>query len=497
MNKKIILIILIVLMSIGFASISTTLIINGFANVSENTDDFSVIFTEANLDGVDIYNTSSVSNDKKSISFKSSELKRIGDESILKYEVTNNSSQYDASVSVNCYAKDGTEAIYSKITNQLDGNIDIIRAKSSAKGEAKITLVKNSTEDIEEEYTCSLEFTAEERTKVGVSTRNLYDLIALQSVGSSDTLDYRYSSKLSKTNGVYQLADNKDIYFYRGNVNNNIIFGDFCWKIIRTTTNKGIRLLYAGKVGDNNTCTNTGDDATIGKSMYNIKAVDNAYVGYMHGTANASSYEETHTNSGNSTIKTYVDLWYIANMLKYKNYIEDDIYCNDRTMVNGGDNNTLSSTDYKTLGYGKNGTGYGALARASNETKVPKPTLECKNLNDRFTVSSANGNGKLTYPVGLITLDEAIYGGYNTYASGVSSSNNSESYLSGSAYWTMTPSNAYPNAFLYIGYLKANGSISNDRANVSLGVRPVISLKYGTGIEMSGTGTQTDPYIVY
>ncbi len=45
----------IILMSIGFASISTTLIINGNAKVSENNEDFSVIFTKATLDGQDVY----------------------------------------------------------------------------------------------------------------------------------------------------------------------------------------------------------------------------------------------------------------------------------------------------------------------------------------------------------------------------------------------------------------------------------------------------------
>lgn len=44
-------------MSIGFAAISTTLIINGNANVSENQDDFSVIFTAASIDCNDVYAT--------------------------------------------------------------------------------------------------------------------------------------------------------------------------------------------------------------------------------------------------------------------------------------------------------------------------------------------------------------------------------------------------------------------------------------------------------
>ncbi len=65
MIKKGTLIIAILLMAIGFAAISTTLIINGSAKVSENTDDFSVIFTSASLDGTDVY--SSVIDDTKKL----------------------------------------------------------------------------------------------------------------------------------------------------------------------------------------------------------------------------------------------------------------------------------------------------------------------------------------------------------------------------------------------------------------------------------------------
>ncbi len=52
MKKKSAIIIAIILMSIGFASISTTLILNGAANVSENNEDFSVIFTVASIHGM-------------------------------------------------------------------------------------------------------------------------------------------------------------------------------------------------------------------------------------------------------------------------------------------------------------------------------------------------------------------------------------------------------------------------------------------------------------
>ena len=166
MKKKSAIIIAIILMSIGFASISTTLIINGSANVSENNEDFSVIFTAASIDGNDVYSTA-IDDTKKIITFTTSELKTLNQTSILTYEVTNNSSQYDAEVSVTCVPKEGSTAKYTSIKNKLENDATKVLAKSSVNGTLTVTLNKTSTEAVTEEYTCKLEFNATERDALG------------------------------------------------------------------------------------------------------------------------------------------------------------------------------------------------------------------------------------------------------------------------------------------------------------------------------------------
>ena len=166
MKKKSMLIVAIILMSIGFAAISTTLIINGNANVSENNEDFSVIFTAASIDGKDVY-SSVVDDTKKIITFETSELKTLNQTSILTYEVTNNSSNYDANVNVTCVPKTGTTAKYTSIKNDLENNATVVKAKESVNGTLTVTLDKTSTEEVSEEYTCELEFNAVERDTVG------------------------------------------------------------------------------------------------------------------------------------------------------------------------------------------------------------------------------------------------------------------------------------------------------------------------------------------
>ncbi len=166
MKKKSILIIAILLMSIGFAAVSTTLVINGNAKVSENNEDFSVIFTAASIDGKDVYSTV-IDDTKKIITFETSELKTLNQTSVLTYEVTNNSSNYDAEVSVTCVPKEGTTAKYTSIKNKLDNDATVVKAKDTINGTLTVTLDKTSTEEVSEEYTCKLEFNAVERDTLG------------------------------------------------------------------------------------------------------------------------------------------------------------------------------------------------------------------------------------------------------------------------------------------------------------------------------------------
>ena len=166
MKKKSMLIIAILLMSIGFAAISTTLIINGNAKVSENNEDFSVIFTAASIDGNDVYSTA-VDETKKTITFTTSELKTLNQTSVLTYEVTNNSSNYDANVTVTCVPKTGTTAKYTSIKNKLDNDATVVKAKETLNGTLTITLNKTSTESVTEEYVCTLTFNAVERDTLG------------------------------------------------------------------------------------------------------------------------------------------------------------------------------------------------------------------------------------------------------------------------------------------------------------------------------------------
>ena len=166
MKRRSAIVIAILVMSVGFAAISTTLIINGSAKVSENIEDFSVIFTSASLDGTDVY-ASIIDDTKKIINFNTKDLKNVGDTSVLNYEITNNSANYDAEVSVNCKVKENATAKYTSIKNELENNATVVKAKESVNGTLTVNLEKTATEEARENYVCTLTFNAVERDELG------------------------------------------------------------------------------------------------------------------------------------------------------------------------------------------------------------------------------------------------------------------------------------------------------------------------------------------
>ena len=203
MKKKSMLIIAILLMSIGFAAISTTLVLNGNAKVSENNEDFSVIFTAASIDGNDVYSTA-IDGTKKTITFTTSELKTLNQTSILTYEVTNNSSNYDANVTVTCVPKEGTTAKYTSIKNKLENDATVVKAKSSVNGTLTVTLNKTATEEVSEEYTCRLEFNAVERNELG---KNIPDPVSF----TSDSWKTIQKAVQTGNTSKYNVGDTKEV----------------------------------------------------------------------------------------------------------------------------------------------------------------------------------------------------------------------------------------------------------------------------------------------
>lgn len=168
-NKKTIFI-LIVLLVIGFAGISATLLISGKTFIGENVSDYKIYFSEAILDDKDKSN-SIISENKQVINFETKELIEIGDESVLNFEVTNNSKQYDANVKFTCKANDAK--IYDYVDLHFSIDDEIVVAKSKTKGSVKTKLKSLYTGDeFDTSFTCSIETNALEKETVNDTVLN-------------------------------------------------------------------------------------------------------------------------------------------------------------------------------------------------------------------------------------------------------------------------------------------------------------------------------------
>ena len=90
--------------------------------------------------------------------------------------------------------------------------------------------------------------------------------------------------------------DDYPIYYYRGAVNNNnVIFGGFCWKIVRTTETGGTKIIYDG-VPSSGQCNNTGENTHIKTSAFNSSNNSPAYVGYKYGSTHPSRSAKSASN---------------------------------------------------------------------------------------------------------------------------------------------------------------------------------------------------------
>ncbi len=290
--------------------------------------------------------------------------------------------------------------------------------------------------------------------------------------------------------------DNGTSYYFRGAVKNNYVeFANKCWRIVRVGGDGSVKLILHNDnpTGEANPCSSANNSAsaafarysgTTYKSAFNTNYNDNAYVGFMYGTAGASDYATTHANTNKSTILTNLETWYTNNLKTYADKIADTVWCNDKTNVTDTSYNPWKLSNVTGLGYAKNVTYYGATQRlvgTSGSAGGTGPSLKC------------NGElSKINSKIGLITADELAFAGY-AYAK-----NNTTTYLQENAtdtyWWSLSPfgfNGGSANVWRVNG---SNGGFGDGIVGNARGVRPSISLKLTTNA--TGEGTSSSPYII-
>ena len=305
-----------------------------------------------------------------------------------------------------------------------------------------------------------------------------------ESTYNSSTKEYECSSYNANqvTNGLYYTADEtvatygedgEKIYYFRGDVDNNwVSFAGYKWRIVRTTSEGGVKLVYSGD--------GLSDSSAI--------------------IAAAPSFMPAYVESGNDTdAKKVMDAWYTGTkysaridfsnldtkLLDYSNYLsETAIFCNDNTYREEYIYEDIAdgNVSYKY---------YGAYDRLVINKR---PSFACPETNaSRYTVSTSTGNGYLTYPVALLSADEMYYSGISQNGNPVVSPYIIENL--GESYWTMTFS-AARTGFGFARVFILTNTVLDDNFDINSDsyLRPSVSLKSCVTVVGNGNGEFDTPY---
>ena len=294
-------------------------------------------------------------------------------------------------------------------------------------------------------------------------------MLAAETIKSD--LGIKFDEAPDNTNGLYMTNDltktenGEVVYYYRGSVEiNYVVFGNYCWRIIRTNEDGSVRLRYGGEWavnGETYICAQTGTKINIDTVNYNISSDNKSYVNYR-----------------TSNIKEVIEDWYESNIF-YKpdgvtrnttltDLVFDSPFCNDMS-------ERISDSEVY----------FGSYDRFTAEDAffVSSPQYKCTSDAYKYTVS----NGSLTYPVGLLTADEIIYsGGSQIYYS--------HYLITDEWYWTMTPF-TYDGWDSYVWTMNPSGYADVDYVASTNAVVPVLSLIEDAKVK-NGTGVYNDPYVI-
>lgn len=351
--------------------------------------------------------------------------------------------------------------------------------------------------------------------------KTIYSAVIKQ--GTKDNPTTSVGTAATTNEGLIKTTDDYGTaYYYRGAVENNYVtFAGMCWRIVRTTGNNDVKLVLYNNDSDN--CTLTGDNLAYAKFASNYTSafnhtnssemngiVDSAFMyGHFFATdanrclmlengsvvdkvstygnktscTNAGGkwattmYDAAFANLKKSTSLTNLETWYKAKLEPYNDKLADVIWCNDKK---------VASSSSEIISFALKGRFQTGASMICNDD-VMGGKLNKYTVND-----TTNGNGDLTYPIGMLTADEIAFAG------GSVTGQTSTFYISENASlasWTLTP----------VEWSSSDGSLTAIITGSQFGymysavfnnhyIRPSIALKGNVGV--SGSGSASDPFVV-
>ena len=280
--------------------------------------------------------------------------------------------------------------------------------------------------------------------------------------------DLWYITSSSLRDFSYASIKNKFIF------GNNFIYANGKYKLVDTKLINALEFIKDESISKNHhyTCYDEIGECTTLSYVYRVNSSGyHSYINLNDGKSIEDALKEMlsadDVNKNESIIKKGIDAWFETTLIDYSDYLEDTIFCNDRSI-------------YDLKGWNPNGGHASWVTTLSFKNDNKSTDLSCANETDKF--STANSKAKLKYKVGLMSSPEIYL------------MNRSILRKTGQRYWLISP-----HSFTWYGsysrYVDFSGDILSNNITLSYGVRPAISLI--PGIEYSsGDGSMENPYVI-
>ena len=197
--KKTYFALVVTMLVVGFAAVTTNLVMNGVINFGFNQPDFdsNIVFTYTNT----MHGSATIEDDGKIITFKTTKLENVDQQAIMDFDIANKSSQYDATVTIQCGLNEDYISSYEQyidISQNLGNSFELISGATQT-GRLTITLKKAYNESLEKEInmSCKIEATPKTRTTEGkyVPVEHQYEEILLN--GANPVLETEQTEAVS------------------------------------------------------------------------------------------------------------------------------------------------------------------------------------------------------------------------------------------------------------------------------------------------------------
>ena len=209
------------------------------------------------------------------------------------------------------------------------------------------------------------------------------------------------------------------VYYYKDNVeNNNVLFGGFCWKIVRTTETGGVKIVYNGVQKDEFETT------PIDQSSYTNISNDAIYP-YTFDTSTKTWISTNKANSATGTLTFMVDTvgdYYLSYVMSSEagydkaKFYKNGIALGDSNGYSGTQSGTISLTGLTTSDvikaeYSKDGSSSSGsdTVTFSIGKAVGDPVKSCNNIGANSQIGTSAFNNDYNSPAYVGYMHNTIY----------------------------------------------------------------------------------------